>query len=271
MPKERKPYKMSRPFKIEVVPYDPKWPELFQELRSEIMSILGPNCLEVLHIGSTSIEGLSAKPIIDLIPVVKNIYDVERLPLEEAGFVWRGELGMLFRRFVIRYEPDGNAHVHIWEQGSSEIEKHLLFADYLRHHPETLKAYEDLKLQLARSNPNDMMSYIFGKDALVKDILKKAGFNGRLIVEALTGPEKEAYVRMLGLPASQFSDPNKLGSLEYDKHLVLIQGVNIVGAAHLGKEDQTYKIKALAIDDNHRDQGLEENFRNQLIRWTSAC
>src|SRR5580698_1970268 len=84
---------------IEVVPYNPEWPQMFEAEAALIKKALGDNCIAIHHIGSTSIPGLSAKPIIDILPVVKDILKVDAKPIEALGYQAKGENGMAFRRY----------------------------------------------------------------------------------------------------------------------------------------------------------------------------
>src|ERR1700691_4473702 len=86
--------------KIEVIRYDPNWPAMFEQEATLIHRALGTNCLAIHHIGSTSVPGLSAKPIIDILPVVKNILDVDKATkvMEGMGYEAKGEYGVSFRR-----------------------------------------------------------------------------------------------------------------------------------------------------------------------------
>ena len=86
---------------VEVVSYNPEWPLMFEIESSLIKQALGSNCLAVHHIGSTSIPGLNAKPIIDILPVVKNILDVDASTeaMEKLGYDVKGEYGIAFRRY----------------------------------------------------------------------------------------------------------------------------------------------------------------------------
>lgn len=173
---------------VEVVPYNPAWPEMFAEASLKIKDALGENCITVHHIGSTSIPGIPAKPIIDMIPVVKDICAVDGVAtarMESLGYGARGELGMLFRRYFSNHIH----HVHVWEGGSDEITRNLLFRDYLRMHPDALRDYADLKLKLAKQFPNDRYSYTMSKDAFIRGIGSKAGFRGFRIVKSLTDCE----------------------------------------------------------------------------------
>jgi GrpB-like predicted nucleotidyltransferase (UPF0157 family) len=101
------------------------------------------------HIGSTSIPGLAAKPIIDIMPVVKYLSKIDDRKLIALAYTPRGEMGMPFRRFYNKGEPQRTHHVHIWENGNPEIQKHLLFKKYLISHPEMVAKYAELKFKLS--------------------------------------------------------------------------------------------------------------------------
>lgn len=116
---------------VEIVEYDSSWPEQFSVESARIQKILGDNCIDVHHIGSTSVPGLAAKPVLDIMPVVEDITRVNIQGLEAIGYKNKGELGMPFRTYMSRGLPQHTHHLHIWEIGNPEIEKHLLFRDYL--------------------------------------------------------------------------------------------------------------------------------------------
>jgi GrpB-like predicted nucleotidyltransferase (UPF0157 family)/GNAT superfamily N-acetyltransferase len=258
---------------VEVVPYNPQWPDMFASEAAKIKQALGDNCIHVLHIGSTSIPGLAAKPIIDMIPVVKDILAVDELPLMQLGYRYRGEMGMMFRRFCQKYEPHISVHAHIWEEGNPEIEKHLLFRQHLINHPKDLKAYEDLKYLLASEFKEDRRTYTLSKDDLVKSILVKTGFEGKLIVEALTETEWEAYHR---IRKEQIFD--RLGVLydpqhptitaENHYHFVMSLGTTIVGVAHVEFLDEhRAALRPFAMDTPYQNSGYGSWFLTQIERW----
>ena len=111
--------------KVEIVPYNPSWPQMFEEESAKIKQALGENCIAVHHVGSTAVPGLSAKPVIDMIPVVLNIMKVDQVTqnMQSLGYEAKGEFGMLFRRFFTKEHVARN--IHVFEQGNPEIERHL--------------------------------------------------------------------------------------------------------------------------------------------------
>jgi len=162
--------------RVEVCPHRKNWCLQFREEAVKIQHIFQQEIAEIHHIGSTSVSGLKAKPIIDMMPVVKNIEVVDQYneEMQVLGYEPKGENGIPGRRFFIKGKDRRTHHVHIFQEGSYHIERHLAFRDYLRAHANEKQKYGDLKDNLAKQFPYDMESYINGKEALVKEIEAKA-------------------------------------------------------------------------------------------------
>src|SRR5699024_9276959 len=131
---------------------------------------------DIHHIGSTSVPGLQAKPVIDIMPVVQHIDQVDKLnnALIAIGYEPKGEYGLPGRRYFRKGGDNRSHHVHVYEMHHPDIKRHLAFRDYLRAHPDTAKEYGELKGKLALQFPHDMNSYITGKTPLVVSIEKQA-------------------------------------------------------------------------------------------------
>ena len=165
------------PQHIQVVDYDPAWPEKFKKEAERIRWILGDCCCEIYHIGSTSVEGLSAKPIIDIMPVVKDLSatDACRAAFEKIGYEWMGEFGIAGRRYLRKGGDERTHQIHIFAQTDTyNITRHLAVRDYLRAHPDEAAAYAALKIRLAAEYPYDIEGYCDGKDAFVRALEKRA-------------------------------------------------------------------------------------------------
>jgi GrpB-like predicted nucleotidyltransferase (UPF0157 family) len=154
---------MKRP--IILTPHDARWVDLFAIERDAILHACGGVIRAVYHVGSTSIPGIAAKPIIDIMPVLARhehgwacIEAMERL-----GYESRGEVGIQGRQFFRKGDPRSH-HVHMFADGRPEIGRHLRFRDYLRAHPEEARAYEALKQELAARFIDDTRAYSDGKD-----------------------------------------------------------------------------------------------------------
>ncbi len=162
---------------IIVVPHDPAWAGMFEAEAALLRPVFADNLLALHHIGSTSIPGIRAKPIIDMLPVVKDIAAVDALnaQMEALGYEAMGEFGISGRRYF-RKSTDGvrSHHVHTFQQGNSDIARHLNFAAYLRAHPEDAERYSRLKIELAKQFPHDIEGYCDGKDALIAELDAKA-------------------------------------------------------------------------------------------------
>ncbi|MES2212501.1 MAG: GrpB family protein [Pseudomonadota bacterium] len=218
---------------IDVVPYNPAWPQQFAEEAKRLHNALGNNCVEVLHIGSTAVPGLAAKPLIDLLPVVRDIrsVDVCNPAMEALGYMCMGEHGMLFRRFFQKgHGPNKTRNVHVFEQGNSEITRHALFRDWMRTHEDDKQAYAALKQHLAQTCPNDITAYCLGKSDFVTQIDVKTGFHGHRWVLALTDAEWAQY------HALQYSAAGQV--IGNDTHLPLVgyQDTQPIAAAFVKQE-----------------------------------
>lgn len=157
--------------------YNPKWPVMFKEEAAVIAEILKDNFLKIFHIGSTSVEGLKAKPIIDMLLVVRDIEKLDTVTdkFENIGYEAKGEFGLPGRRY---FRKGGNARthqIHAYQYDNmSEILRHIAFRDYLRHHKDICRQYAKLKTELAAKFSKDIISYCEGKDLFIKDTEKKA-------------------------------------------------------------------------------------------------
>ncbi|QKY68370.1 GrpB family protein [Lentibacillus sp. CBA3610] len=162
--------------KVDVVPYDALWPLLFDIEAGKLQEIFGGRVLEIHHIGSTSVEGMHAKPVIDIMPVVRDIGMIDRLnvSMERIGYEAKREHGIPGRRFFQKGGDDRTHHVHVFEAGSVHIERHLAFRDYLRNHPDEASSYSRLKLGLAARFPAYMDAYIERKNQFVEETERKA-------------------------------------------------------------------------------------------------
>lgn len=162
--------------KVVVVPYDSRWPQQFQQEAAEIHRVLGEESILLHHIGSTSVPGLAAKPIIDFLGEVNDIERVGRFnePLAALGYEAMGEFGIPGRRYFRKGGDERTHHLHIFEKNSSGAYRHLAFRNYLRSHPVKKEAYGALKIKLAEQYPHDIEKYMDGKDPFIKQTEKEA-------------------------------------------------------------------------------------------------
>ena len=162
---------------IVVVPYDPGWVKAYEAEAARLAAIFGPELISIHHIGSTSVPGLAAKPIIDIMPVVRDITRVDMFnpAMIELGYEPRGEFGIPGRRYFSKGDDRHRTHhVHTFAQDSPEVARHLDFRDFLSAQPEAARQYAGLKLALARQFPHDIDGYRAGKDGFIKEIIRQA-------------------------------------------------------------------------------------------------
>ena len=162
---------------VKVIPPDQNWIHQFELEVNVLKDIFGDLIIQIHHIGSTAIKGIFSKPIIDLMPEVTDITRVDDFndKMIEIGFLPKGEFGIPNRRFFIQgNEINHLNHIHIFEKGNSEIERHILFRDYLNNHSVEAKKYSELKIKLAKEYRFDIIGYMNGKDSFIKNIDNKA-------------------------------------------------------------------------------------------------
>ena len=150
---------------------------MFAEEAAQIREAIGEIITSIEHIGSTSINGIAAKPIIDIAVGAGKIADGESCvrPLENIGYEYRGEHGIAGRFYFVKGEPRTH-HLHLVEIGSDFWRSHLLFRDYLRENQAVAEDYENLKKELAKRYAENREAYTNGKAAFIENVLKTAGF-----------------------------------------------------------------------------------------------
>jgi GrpB-like predicted nucleotidyltransferase (UPF0157 family) len=160
---------------ITIVNYNPQWPARFHEHAGKINQAVGDSALQIEHIGSTSVPGLAAKPVVDILLVVKNSGDeVTYLPaLEAAGYVLRVREPDFDEHRMFR-TPERDVHVHVFSEGSKEIDRYLDFRNHLRTEEADRKQYEALKRRLASQNWPNMDAYASAKGNLIESMIVKA-------------------------------------------------------------------------------------------------
>ena len=156
---------------VEIAPYDPAWPARYDEHRATIEQALAPRAVTIHHVGSTAVEGLAAKPIVDIIvdgidPADEDSY---RDALEQAGY----ELRVREDDHLMFRTPSRDVHIHIWAD-PADVRRHLAFRDHLRASPTDREAYERLKRDLAEHDWPDMNYYARAKGAFIEDVVARA-------------------------------------------------------------------------------------------------
>ena len=171
---------------IAIVPYDPRWPELFRNEKEHLLACL-PTALirRIEHFGSTAVPSLAAKPVVDILVEVADLEATKTqiAPLlEQQGYdyFWRpthGDDGPPFYAWFIKRDPSTRIrthHIHMVQADFTEHWDRLLFRDYLIEHPSVAKEYERLKIDLASASPTDRVAYTQGKSDFISEVTETA-------------------------------------------------------------------------------------------------
>jgi GrpB-like predicted nucleotidyltransferase (UPF0157 family) len=158
-----------------IVPYDPLWPREFEAEADRIARACEGLPLRLEHIGSTSVPGLSAKPVIDILAGVP--VRAQRTPyiaaLRQIGYEHKGAYGMPGRNYFRRGVPRTH-HVHMVAWSSELWREWLEFRDHLREHPETMREYDALKRELAAAFVDNKVGYTESKGPFIRSVLRRA-------------------------------------------------------------------------------------------------
>jgi GrpB-like predicted nucleotidyltransferase (UPF0157 family) len=165
--------------KVLVVDYDSSWPLTFATLQAPIWDALQAIAVSVEHVGSTSVVGLAAKPIIDIDVIMPSRAQMPAAieSLAALGYLHSGNLGIEDREAFKSPAGLPAHHLYACVQGSAALTNHLTIRDYLRRNPAAATAYGEIKKRLAEQFPTDIDSYIEGKTGFLLEVLRNAGFN----------------------------------------------------------------------------------------------
>ena len=178
---------------IVVTPYNPEWATIFQQLKAVYENLLQGLIVDVQHVGSTSVLGLAAKPVVDIDIIInarENLPSIIEL-LATIGYEHKGDWGVPDREAFkpindgIPTFADGKVapkhNLYVCIAGSEALKNHLALRDYLRDNPTAVKQYGELKMKLVEQFPHDMDSYIDGKTDFIINILSKSGFENNTL------------------------------------------------------------------------------------------
>ena len=164
---------------VVVEPYDEGWKQNFIDIKAELQDALGELALRIEHVGSTSVPGLSAKPIIDIDIVIKDysVFDEVVSALGKIGYRHEGNLGIVGRE---AFKYDGKEHLkshhlYVCPEDSPELKRHIAFRDYLRSNPKDVSEYSRIKEEGAALYPYDIEKYIAHKSPVIERIYNEIG------------------------------------------------------------------------------------------------
>lgn len=163
---------------VVVSPHSPEWPKVFCAIREELLHVLSPCTMEIEHIGSTSVPGLAAKPVLDILVGARSLTAIEsKIPdLVSAGYkyVARYERELPNRRYFVKSTGPLRVHIHAVELGSAFWMEHLAFRNLLRSDSTLRSSYQELKLSLAAQYPSDKSAYQAAKGPFIQSVLAAA-------------------------------------------------------------------------------------------------
>jgi GrpB-like predicted nucleotidyltransferase (UPF0157 family) len=160
--------------------YNPEWPQWFKAIKTYLGEKVAGSCIRIEHTGSTSIPGMIAKPIIDMILVIEpKDFEKIKILLSERGYFHRGDLGIKTREaFDLEDLAVKNVlplhHLYVCPKNSPELKKQIAFREFLKHNKEYAERLSRLKWSLAEEFNNDREAYMEGKAALCREITEKA-------------------------------------------------------------------------------------------------
>ncbi len=164
-----------------VLPYNPEWKNDFEEIKKELVNAIGDLIVCIEHVGSTSVEGLSAKPIIDIDVVISGytVFDSIVKRLGAIGYIHVGDLGIKDRE-AFKYIDKPHLqrhHLYVCPQNSNELLRHTTFRDFLRNNPEAVKKYSKVKEEAAKLFPDNIDQYIEYKTPCIKELYLLCGLS----------------------------------------------------------------------------------------------
>ena len=162
-----------------VVPYDPCWKAQFETIKKHLEKIFRDKNIEIKHFGSTSIEGMSAKPIIDIMILVDDISLIDEYSdeLTSQGYHAKGENGIDGRRYFIKYAPNGvdhTEHIHCYNRTNPHVKNELMFCEYLKDNKEAFEEYQAVKLEAMEKYRYSPDKYCEHKSACIDKLLEQA-------------------------------------------------------------------------------------------------
>ena len=168
-----------RTARVIVAPYDVAWKSAFEDIKIEIESALGDLIIGIEHVGSTSVEGMSAKPCIDIDVIIKDysVFDAVVSKLASIGYIHEGDLGIKDRE-AFKYTDKPHLmshHLYVCPQNSEELRRHITFRDFLRSNAEAARKYSSVKETAAELFPNDIDKYIEYKSPCIEELYKQCG------------------------------------------------------------------------------------------------
>lgn len=227
-----------------LVQYDPSWKKYFSCAKQELFFDLNCHIENIIHIGSTSIEGMSAKPIIDIIVILNKDHDLS--VMKKIGYQYKGFYNIPYRYFFSKKEPF-SVHLHVVQNNHPFIDLNLKFLNYLQNHQDEINHYKDLKNNLVQKKDifakkqSCFSDYTLSKNRFIKSILKKASFDSLMINEV-------AHIDEVDFIKKYFC--NDISNVQ--RNFVLYKGVEIIACA-ITNGIKILNVYFLNSNEEHKD------------------
>ena len=160
-----------------VLSYQESWKDDFEKIKQELSAVLGKLAIRIEHVGSTAVEGLAAKPIIDIDIVIAQEIDLSKVieRLATIGYIYEGNLGIEGREAFTYFGKKHLQchHLYVCPENSPELKRHLAFRDYLRHHSDAVATYGAIKMKAAQLFPKNIENYMVYKTSIIEEIYKE--------------------------------------------------------------------------------------------------
>jgi len=156
---------------IILTPHNPNWAQQYEAEAEALTAVFGTNLITIHHIGSTAVPNIQAKPIIDMMPIVWDIKEVDNLneAMASQGYIHKGEYGIPGRRYFRKgSDLHHTHHIHVFQTGHADVARHLLFRDYMRAQPDQVQAYSHLKVELSETFKDDTAGYTNAKSDFIQ-------------------------------------------------------------------------------------------------------
>ncbi|MDR1267581.1 MAG: GrpB family protein [Holosporales bacterium] len=222
-----------------IVAYDAEWPRFFHEEAERIKAFMGETVADLHHIGSTSVPGLSAKPIVDMLLVTRDLEEArQHLTSSELGYRYKGEYNLPLRDLYGKSGPC-ETYLHVHQVGNPEIALNVLFRDFLRDHRDAREHYERAKLAASQSSgagdkvEAGITQYNLRKNDSIVSILRNTGFDSLCVRFVAQHREHEAFEQFRSEFFEQIGGGDLTEVSAESKKFVLYQGTEIIGSAGL--------------------------------------
>ena len=162
---------------IELLPHNPEWISFYEQIKKTVWPQVQEFSVSIEHVGSTSIPGLVAKPVVDMVVIVNSEANSKKAiqALTKLGYEHRGDLGIKGREAFRKPPHLAKHHLYVVMEGSVSLKNHLLFKKHMLENQQARIQYSELKKSLAEKYSNDIDSYCFGKTSFILSILKQQG------------------------------------------------------------------------------------------------